>query len=76
VVQVHLDPPRSSGLGSAPAWSLTSAEIVVSVSLPSAWPVSLDAEVDAAGVFDQFADQELGLVTSKRFSAASKRSLA
>jgi hypothetical protein len=28
----------------------------------------LDAEVDAAGVFDQFADQELGLVTSKRFS--------
>jgi len=29
-------------------------------------PVSLDAEVDAAGVFDQLADQQLGLVTAER----------
>jgi len=29
-------------------------------------PVSRDAEVDAAGVFDQLADQELGLVTAER----------
>jgi hypothetical protein len=28
-------------------------------------PVSLDAEVDAAGFFDQLSDQEFGLVTFK-----------